>query len=85
MSAAEERLRPHPASRMAGDEKTLDLRAKLRALRAEPHSTDGHRQIALLHHGPVRLILYAFDEGGRIPSTRRRAGSRSTCSAARFA
>jgi quercetin dioxygenase-like cupin family protein len=21
----------------------------------------------LLHHGPVRLILYAFDEGGRIP------------------
>jgi quercetin dioxygenase-like cupin family protein len=67
MSAAEERLRPHPASRMAGAENTLDLRARLRSLRAEPHSTDGHRQIALLHHGPVRLILYAFDEGGRIP------------------
>jgi quercetin dioxygenase-like cupin family protein len=67
MSAAEERLRPRPASRMAGAENALDLRAELRALRAEPQSTDGHRQIALIHRGPVRLILYAFDQGGRIP------------------
>ena len=67
MSAAEERLRPRPANRMAGDENTLDLRAELRALRAEPRSTDGHRQIALLHRGPVRLVLYAFEPGGRIP------------------
>ena len=53
---------------MAGAENALDLRAELRALRAEPQSTDGHRQIALIHRGPVRLILYAFDEGGRIPA-----------------
>lgn len=67
MSAAEERLRPRPASRMAGAEHTLDLRAELQALRAEPRSTDGHRQIALIHRGPVRLVLYAFEAGGRIP------------------
>lgn len=68
MSAAEERLRPRPANRMAGAENALDLRAELRALRAEPRrSTDGHQQIALLHRGPVRLVLYAFEPGGRIP------------------
>lgn len=68
MSAADERLRPPPSDRFAGAEHELDLPAALRALRAETRSgANGHRQITLLHHGPVRLILFAFDEGGRIP------------------
>jgi quercetin dioxygenase-like cupin family protein len=68
MSAPEERLRPHPSDRFAGAEHVLDLPAAIRALRAETRSgANGHRQITLLHHGPVRLLLFAFDEGGRIP------------------
>lgn len=46
----------------------LDIPATLRALRAEAFpSANGHRQIALMHQGPVRLILFAFEAGGRIP------------------
>jgi quercetin dioxygenase-like cupin family protein len=68
MSASEERLRPHPAERFAGAERALDLTAALRALRAEARpSVSGHRQIALLHHGPIRLVLFAFEPGGHLP------------------
>jgi quercetin dioxygenase-like cupin family protein len=71
MSGAEERLRPHPAERFAGAEHLLDLPAALRALRAEARPVpNGHRQITLVHHGPVRLVLFAFDAGGRIPEHR---------------
>jgi quercetin dioxygenase-like cupin family protein len=68
MSASEKRRRPHPSDRFAGAERALDLPAALRALRAEPQSgANGHRQITLLHHGPVRLVLFAFAPGGLIP------------------
>jgi quercetin dioxygenase-like cupin family protein len=68
MSAPEERRRPHPSDRFAGAEHVLDLPAALRALRAEARSgANGHQQITLLHHGPVRLVLFAFEAGGRIP------------------
>ncbi len=71
MSSAESRRRPHPADRFAGAEHALDLPAALRALRAEARTgTNGHRQIALLHHGPVRLVLFAFDAGGHMPEHR---------------
>ena len=71
MTASEERLRPHPSDRFAGAEHVLDLAGSLKALRAEPRATgNGHRQIALLHHGPVRLVLYAFDAGGKMPQHR---------------
>ncbi|MEO8334408.1 MAG: hypothetical protein ABI664_05520 [bacterium] len=64
----EDRLRPHPSDRFAGVEHVLDLPASLRALRAEAFSSaNGHRQIALMHQGPVRLVLFAFEAGGRIP------------------
>lgn len=64
----EDRLRPHPSDRFAGAEHLLDLPASLRALRAEAFpSANGHRQIALMHQGPVRLVLYAFEAGGRLP------------------
>jgi len=68
MTAPEERLRPHPSDRFAGVEHMLDLPGSLRALRAEAFpSANGHRQIALMHQGPVRLVLFAFEAGGRIP------------------
>lgn len=68
MTAPEERLRQHPADRLAGAERAIDLTAALRALRAEPRASgNGHRQIALAHHGPMRLVLFAFDAGGRLP------------------
>jgi len=68
MTAKEDRRRPHPSERFAGAERALDLPAALRALRAEGSAgANGHRQIALLHHGPVRLVLFAFDAGGRMP------------------
>ena len=71
MTAPEQRRRPHPVDRFAGAEHALDLPAALRALRAEgTFDTQGHRQIALLHHGPLRLVLYAFAAGGRIPQHR---------------
>lgn len=71
MSGREPRRRPHPSDRFAGAEHLLDLPAVLRALRDEPRSgTNGHQQIALLHHGPVRLVLFAFEPGGRMPEHR---------------
>ena len=68
MTEFEDRLRTAPSERFSGAEHQIDLIGAAKALRAEPHlSSQGHRQIALLHHGPVRLILYAFDLGGRLP------------------
>jgi quercetin dioxygenase-like cupin family protein len=68
MSAAEDRLRPRPSDRLAGSEHTIDLKGALRSLRAETRAgANGHRQITLLHREPVRLVLYAFEKGGRIP------------------
>ena len=67
MTAPEARLRPHPIDRFAGDEHVLDIPAALRALRSESRATtQGHRQITWMHKGPVRLVLFAFEAGGRI-------------------
>ena len=71
MTAPDERRRPRPSDRFAGTEHALDLPAALRALRADIASgANGHQQIALLHHGPVRLVLFAFQAGGRLPEHR---------------
>ena len=68
MPESEERLRPAPAERFSGAEHQLDLPAALAALREEPRPAGkGRKQITLLHHGPVRLVLFAFDAGGRLP------------------
>jgi len=71
MEASEARRRPHPADRFAGAEHVLDLGTALEALRSErgPNAS-GHRQITLLHHGPVRMVLFAFAAGGRLPDHR---------------
>ncbi|HYW31071.1 MAG TPA: cupin domain-containing protein [Gemmatimonas sp.] len=68
MTTDDSRRRPRPSERFAGPENMLDTRATLRALRSEASAgTNGHRQITLLHEGPVRLVLFAFDAGGRMP------------------
>lgn len=68
VSATDDRLRPRPSDRFAGAEHELDLPAALRALRSEAKpGANGHRQIALMHQGPVRLVLFAFETHGRIP------------------
>ncbi len=36
-------------------------------LGAEPHaSVSGHRQIAVVRHGPVTIIQFVFEEGGLV-------------------
>ncbi len=68
MTTPEERLRPRPLDRFAAAEHLLDLTASLRVLRSESRaSANGHRQIALMHEGPVRLVLFAFEAQGRLP------------------
>ena len=63
----DERLRPHPATRLAGPVVALDLPDLARALHAEPHpAKDGHRQVGLIHRGPLRLLLFTFEPGGRL-------------------
>lgn len=68
MTTPDVRRRPRPSDRFAGTEHALDVREALRALRAEPGpNANGHRQITLVHQGPVRLVLFAFAAGGRMP------------------
>jgi len=68
MTASPERRRPRPSDRFAADEQQLDLTSALQSLRAEPNAgASGHRQVALMHEGPVRLVLFAFDADGRMP------------------
>ena len=71
MTTPDARRRPRPSDRFAGTEHALDVREALRALRAEAGaSANGHRQITVLHQGPVRLVLFAFAAGGRMPEHR---------------
>ena len=71
MSSSQDRLRPHPADRFAGPEHRIDLAGALAKLRAEPG--DGkrkHRQITVFHKGPLRLVLFAFEAGGKLAAHR---------------
>ncbi|MGH7579943.1 MAG: cupin domain-containing protein, partial [Gemmatimonadales bacterium] len=71
MNPADERLRPHPSNRLAGPAVLLNLPDLARALQAEPHpAKGGHRQAGLIHRGPLRLVLFAFEPGGRLPQHR---------------
>ncbi len=65
------RRRPPPIERFAGPERVVDLPAVTAALREEPAAAaapHGHRQTAVLHRGPVRMVVFAFDAGGRLPT-----------------
>jgi quercetin dioxygenase-like cupin family protein len=67
----DERLRPHPSSRSAGPIVALRLPDLARALQSEPHrAKSGHRQAGLIHRGALRLLLFAFEPGGRLPEHR---------------
>lgn len=71
MERSDERLRPHPSNRLVGPVVSLDLPALGRALQNEPHpAKSGHRQAGLIHRGALRLLLFAFEPGGRLPEHR---------------
>jgi len=60
-----ERLRPHPEDRLAAPVQVVDLASAAAELRAEAHPpVAGHRQIAVVRHGPVTIIQFVFDAGG---------------------
>lgn len=67
MDHESERLRPAPAERFAGSEHLYDLAGIAAQLRAEPHAAiDGHRQMTIVRHGSVALVLFDFEAGGRL-------------------
>jgi len=71
MTQPDDRLRPHPSSRLAGPAVALNLPDLARALHAEPHpATHGHRQASLAHRGPLRLVLFALEAGAMLPEHR---------------
>ena len=71
MNQPDERLRPHPSTRFAGPVVSLDLPDLAGALRSESHpARDGHRQAGLVHRGPLRMLLFTFESGGRLPEHR---------------
>lgn len=70
-SSSNDRLRPPPSERFAGPEHRIDLAASLEALRREPHEgADRHRQITVFHKGSLRMVLFAFEAGGQLPTHR---------------
>lgn len=63
----QDRLRTHPKDRLAAPVQLVDVADAAARLRAEPHaSVSGHRQLALVRHGPVSVILFAFHKDGFI-------------------
>jgi quercetin dioxygenase-like cupin family protein len=67
MEPQPERLRRPPAERFAGTEHVFDLTEVARQLRAEPHpAKDGHRQMTIFHQGGASIVLFDFEEGGRL-------------------
>jgi quercetin dioxygenase-like cupin family protein len=67
----DDRLRPPARERLADQVQRFDLTATAADLRAEPHApVSGHRQMALARHGPLSLILFAFEVGGAIKEHR---------------
>lgn len=63
--SSEDRLRPHPESRLAGTTQVVDLEGAVRMLRAEAHpAVAGHRQITVFRNGPVTLVVFVFATAG---------------------
>ncbi len=67
----DDRLRTPPRERLAGLVQHVNLGEAAATLRAEPHAAvSGHRQLALVRHGPLSLILFAFDADGSLKEHR---------------
>ncbi len=63
----QERLRPRPVERFAGESHVFDLGAALRDLRAEvPPTQRGHRQITIFKHMAVTQVLFSFESGSEL-------------------
>lgn len=63
----EDRLRPHPKDRLASPVQRISFVDAAATLRAEPHAAvSGHRQVALVRHGPVTVILFVFERDGAL-------------------
>jgi quercetin dioxygenase-like cupin family protein len=61
----------HPKDRLADPVQHVSLADAAARLRAEPHeAVAGHRQVALVRHGPVSLILFAFERDGALKEHR---------------
>jgi quercetin dioxygenase-like cupin family protein len=61
----EDRLRAHPTDRLDAVVQRVDLVEAAATLRAEAHAAvSGHRQLAVVRHGPFSMILFAFEPGG---------------------
>ena len=71
MDQPDERLRPHPSTRLAGPVVALDFPDLARTLNDEPTpAKGGHRQTGLVHRGKLRMLLFTFEPGGRLPEHR---------------
>jgi quercetin dioxygenase-like cupin family protein len=67
----DDRLRTHPHERLSAALQHIDLIGAAAQLRAEPHlATHGHRQAAIVRHGPLSMILFAFESGGLLKEHR---------------
>lgn len=65
--AEDDRLRTHPTERLATAVQRVDLVAAAASLRAEaPAPAAGHRQLVVARHGPVSMIIFAFEPGGKL-------------------
>ena len=63
----EPRLRRRPADRFGGPEHVFELAAIAEQLRHERHpARGGHRQMTIFRDGPMSLVLFDFDGGGRL-------------------
>jgi len=63
----DDRLRPHPKDRLAASVQRISFVDAAAKLRAEPHAAvSGHRQVTLVKHGPVTVILFVFERGGAL-------------------
>ncbi len=59
--------RPRASERLEGDERLIEFDAVATALQAEGQAARmGHRQITLVHEHGLSVLLFAFDEGGRL-------------------
>ena len=67
----DDRLREPPRERLGAAVQRIALAEAAAKLRAEPHaSVGGHRQVALVKHGSLSVVLFAFERGGGLKDHR---------------
>ena len=67
----EDRLRRAPVERFEGPSHAFDLGAVAARLRDEDHpARHGHRQMTIVQRDHITHVVFAFDEGGKLPEHR---------------